>query len=117
MSANETIGGTIFPGEVQALIDAIQSIGGGALSQKAADNLQKAVKATVLQGKKSTVSITLSIKKANDEMITIEGDTKASIPSTPIAGGFFYNPRTFMPSRNRQDQMVMDFKKGEEKND
>ncbi len=100
---------TIQPGEVQSLIEAIQSIGGGLLSQQAATNLQKAVKATVLQGKKSSIVITLNIKKANDEMVTIEGTTKANIPQTPIAGGFFFNQRTYMPSRNRQDQMVIDF--------
>ena len=101
MSTNE-----ILPGEVQSLIDALNSIG-GALSEKAAINLQKAVKSTVLQGKKSTVSITLAIKKQGDDMITIEGTTKANIPQTPITGGFFFNPRTYMPSRNRQDQLVM----------
>lgn len=105
---------TILPGEVQGLIDAIKSIGGGSLSQQAANNLQKAVKATVLQGKKSTINITLAIKKSGDDMITIEGTTKANIPITPISGGFFYNPRTFMPSRNRQDQLVMNLKQGEE---
>lgn len=111
MSAKET---TILPGEVQELIDAIKSIGGGALSQQAANNLQKAVKATVLQNKKSTVNITLSIKKSGDDMIVIDGTTKANIPTTPISGGFFYNPRTFMPSRNRQDQLVMNLNKGED---
>jgi len=47
-------------------------------------------------------------------MIVIDGTTKANIPTTPISGGFFYNPRTFMPSRNRQDQLVMNLNKGED---
>lgn len=100
---------SIVPGEVQALIEAIKTIGGGALSQQAATKLSEAVKATVLLGKNSSVTIQLKIKKANEEMITIEGNTKATIPQAPISAGFFYSQQNYMPSRNRQDQMTIPF--------
>lgn len=100
---------TIQPGEVDSLIESLKSVGGGKLTQQAAENLQKCVKATVLQGKKSTLTITLDIKKQGDDMIMIEGATKANVPAQKMSAGFFYSQQNFLPSRNRQDQMVMPF--------
>ena len=99
----------IFPAEIEALIEAMKSIGGGELTRQAAENLQKAVKATYLNDKKSSISITIEITKSNDEMITLTGSTKATLPANKISGAFFVNQSTFLPSRNRPNQMVMDF--------
>jgi hypothetical protein len=103
----------ILPGEVESLIDALKSVGGGNLTRDAATNLQKCIKATVLEGKKSTITITLDIKKQGDDMIIIEGATKANIPIKKMSAGFFYSQSNFLPSRNRQDQMTMPFNKEE----
>ena len=45
----------IHPGEIEVLIEAMKSIGGGELTRQAAENLQKAVKATYLNDKKSSI--------------------------------------------------------------
>lgn len=101
----------IYPAEIEILIEAMKSIGGGELTRQAADNLQKAVKATCLEDKKSSITIVLTIQKTNDEMITISGSTKASLPAQKISGAFFVNHQTYLPQRNRPNQTVIDFKK------
>ena len=101
----------IYPAEIETLIDAMKSIGGGELTRQAASNLQKAVKATCLEDKKSSIIIELTISKTNDEMITISGSTRAKLPTQKIQGAFFVNHQTYLPTRNRPNQMVMDFKK------
>ncbi len=101
----------IYPAEIEILIEAMKSIGGGELTRQAADNLQRAVKATCLEDKKSSVTIVLTIQKTNDEMITISGSTKATLPAQKISGAFFVNHQTYLPQRNRPNQMVMDFRK------
>ena len=102
----------IFPAEIESLIDAMKSIGGGQLTQQAANNLQQAVKATCIEDKKSSITITLTVSKTNDEMITITGSTKATLPAQKIQGAFFVNHQTYLPTRNRPNQMVMEFNKG-----
>lgn len=106
MSANE-----ILPDEINVLIDAMKSIGGGELTRQAAANLSKAVKATCLEDKKSSVIIELTISKSNDEMITIAGSTRAKLPTHQISGAFFVNHQTYLPQRDRPNQMVMNFTK------
>lgn len=101
----------IYPAEIEILIEAMKSIGGGELTRQAADNLQRAVKATCLEDKKSSVTIVLTIQKTNDEMITISGSTKATLPAQKISGAFFVNHQTYLPQRNRPNQTVIDFKK------
>ena len=86
-------------------------LGGGELTRQAAENLQRAVKATVIEDKKSSVTIVLTISKTNDEMITISGSTRAKLPTQKITGAFFVNHQTYLPTRNRPNQMVMDFRK------
>ena len=76
----------IYPAEIEILIEAMKSIGGGELTRQAAENLQRAVKATCLEDKKSSVTIVLTIQKTNDEMITISGATKATLPAQKISG-------------------------------
>ena len=102
----------IYPAEIEILIEAMKSIGGGELTRQAAENLQRAVKATCLEDKKSSVTIVLTINKTNDEMITISGSTKATLPAQKISGAFFVNHQTYLPQRNRPNQMVMEFNKG-----
>lgn len=101
----------IYPAEIEILIEAMKSIGGGELTRQAADNLQKAVKATCLEDKKSSIIIELTISKTNDEMITISGSTRAKLPAQKISGAFFVNHQTYLPQRNRPNQTVIDFKK------
>lgn len=101
----------IYPAEIETLIEAMKSIGGGELTRQAAANLQSAVKATCIEDKKSSVIIELTINKTNDEMITISGSTKAKLPAQKISGAFFVNHQTYLPQRNRPNQTVMEFNK------
>ncbi|OCL85714.1 hypothetical protein AAX26_01781 [Aliarcobacter thereius] len=101
---------TIQPADVEVFIDAFKSIGGGNLALQVAQNLQKAVKNTYINEKKSSISINIDIIKTNDEMISLSGSTKANLPVQRISGAFFVNQQTFLPSRNRPDQMLMNFK-------
>lgn len=98
----------ILPGQVQALIDAFKSIGKGELSEQAAQNLSDAVKATMIEGKKSSVTIKLEISKANDEMITLTGSTEAKIPKPKPSGSFFVDPmKNYVIGRSRPDQQIL----------
>lgn len=99
----------IYPAEVETLIEAMKSIGGGEFTRQAASNLQKAVKATYTEGKKSSITMVIEISKTNEELVTLTGSTKANLPVRKIAGAFFVNQQTFLPSRNRPDQLVMNF--------
>lgn len=78
-----------YPAEIETLIEAMKSIGGGELTRQAAANLQSAVKATCIEDKKSSVIIELTINKTNDEMITISGSTKAKLPTQKNQWCFF----------------------------
>ncbi len=99
---------TVLPKDIERFINAFRSIGKGALSEQAARDMQKAIKATMIEGKKSTVTIKLDIKRSSEDMITIDGESKATIPTTKISGAFFVD-REFLPTRNRPEQLVMKF--------
>jgi len=101
----------VLPKQVEAFVNAFQSIGGGDLSMQAGEKLSEAIKATMVQGKKSSVTITLGIGRTNDEMITIDGAVKATLPTPKITGAFFVDCQNYLPSRNRPNQTVLDFDK------
>lgn len=102
----------ILPPQVEAFVNAFKSIGGGDLSIQAGLNLSEAIKATMIEGKKSMVTITLAIAKTNEEMITIEGAVKATLPAPKITGAFFVDSQNYLPSRNRPDQQILNFNQG-----
>lgn len=98
----------ILPGQVQSLIDALKSIGGGELSEQAADHLQQAVKAAMVEGKKASITIKLEITKVNSEMITVVGSSEAKIPKAKPSGSFFVDPMTnYSIGRNRPNQQIL----------
>ncbi len=97
----------ILPKQVEAFINAFKAMGGGELSMQAGDKLSKAIKATMVEGKKSTVTITLSVIKTNEEMITIDGAIKINTPTPKISGAFFVDCKNYLPSRNRPEQQLL----------
>lgn len=98
----------IFPGHIEALISALKSVGKGELAEQAADHLSQAVKATVIEGKKSTITIKLEITKQSDEMITLTGSSEAKIPKPKPSGSFFVDPmKNYQIGRNRPDQQTL----------
>jgi len=99
--------GEVLNSEIQAFIDAFQTVGNGEIADETAKNLRKCVKATMLQEKKSTLTIKIDISKVADDQITMTGTVSAKIPETQIKTGFFVNDRTFLPSRNRPEQKIL----------
>lgn len=103
--ANEN---TILPGHIEALISALQSIGKGELAHQAADHLSQAVKATMIEGKKSTITIKLEINKQSEEMVTLTGSAEAKIPKPKPSGSFFVDPmKNYQIGRNRPEQQIL----------
>jgi len=97
----------VLASEIQAFIDAFQTVGNGEIAEETAKKLKKCVKATMLQEKKSTLSIKLEIAKVADDQITMVGTVSASVPEPKIKTGFFVNDRTFIPSRNRPKEQIL----------
>jgi len=97
----------VLASEIQAFIDAFKIVGNGEIAEKTAKNLKKCVKATMLQEKKSTLTIKLEIAKVNEDQINITGVVSSKIPETQIKTGFFVNDRTFLPTRNRPEQQTL----------
>ena len=98
----------ILPGHVDPMIAALKSVGKGSLAAQMAENLQDAVKATMLEGKKSTITMKLEITKQSDEMITLTGYSEAKIPKPKPSGSFFVDPmKNYTIGRNRPDQQIL----------
>jgi hypothetical protein len=97
----------VLASEIQAFIDAFKTVGNGDIADETARNLKKCVKATMLQDKKSVLTIKLEIAKVNEDQINIVGTVSSKIPEVQIKTGFFVNDRTFLPSRNRPEQQIL----------
>ena len=97
----------ILPSQVEQFLNAFKSIGAGSLSEEAAAQLQRAVKATMIEQKKSTVTIKLHIKSNVEDQIVIEGECTATVPKPKPKAAFFVDTRTYMPTRNRPDQQIL----------
>ncbi len=98
----------ILPGHVDAMIAALKNIGQGSLAEQIAEHLQEGVKATMIEGKKSTITIKLEISRQSDEMITLVGSSDAKIPRQKPSGSFFVDPmKNYQIGRNRPDQQVL----------
>ena len=103
----------VLDNKIEGFVKALKSIGAGDLAEEAANNMVEGIKATMIEGKKSTVTITLSISQANDEMVTIEGTSTAKLPKPKPQSTFFVDGMTYLPSRERPEQRVMTFERGE----
>ena len=79
----------VLASEIQSFIDAFKAVGNGDIADETARNLKKCVKGTMLQDKKSTLTIKLEISKVNDDQINITGTVSSKIPETKIRTGFF----------------------------
>lgn len=97
----------VLTSEIQAFIDAFRTVGNGEIAEETSRNLKKCVKATMIQGKKSTLTIKLEISQIADDQIAMIGTVSAKVPEPQIKTGFFVNQQTYMPSRNRPTQQVL----------
>jgi hypothetical protein len=99
---------TILPDSQNALINALSSLGGGHLLTQAAEDMQAAVKAAMMDGSATSVTIRLEFKKTTPETLAIKGSSKATIPVLKPASMFFVNDQ-YLPSRDRPNQQLMNF--------
>ena len=88
-------------------IDAFRALGGGEIAEETAEKLQECVKATMIEGKASTLTITMGIKRTSEETVVIDGEVKAKIPKPKKSSSYYVNLQTFLPSRNRPEQQVL----------
>ena len=103
----------VLNSEIQAFIDAFRAVGNGDIADETAKKLKSCVKATMIQEKKSTLTIKLEISKVAEDQIAMTGTVSAKIPEAQIKTGFFVNDRTFLPSRNRPEQQILPSFKGD----
>ncbi len=97
----------VLPTQVEQFLNAFRSIGAGSLSEDAAKKMARAIRATMVEGKKSTVTIKLHIKSNVEDQVVIEGECTASIPKPKLKAAFFVDTQTFMPTRNRPNQQIL----------
>jgi len=97
----------ILPSEIEATLDALRAVGKGELLARVVDNIKQAAHATMVEGKKSSVTITLEFKSNDQETIILEGDTKANIPRPKTKSTFFYNFQNKLIGRDRPNQSVL----------
>ncbi len=92
----------------QALINTLQSIGGGHMIADAAEKMQQAVKAAMLEGASTSITIKIEFKKSTPESLTIKGSSNVKIPVFKPAAMFFVTD-TYLPSRERPAQQLMNY--------
>lgn len=97
----------VMASEIEAFIESFRVIGNGEIADNTAKALKACVKATMIQEKKSTITIKLEISKVADDQITMVGEVNHTIPRPKIKTGFFVNSHTFLPSRNRPNQQIL----------
>lgn len=97
----------VLASEIEAFISAFRVVGNGEIAEETSRRLKECVKATMLQEKKTTLTIKLEIGKIADDQISMTGTVSAKIPVPQIKTGFFVNDRTFLPSRNRPEQQTL----------
>lgn len=95
------------PSEIQNFIDAFRALGGGEVAEETAQKLQECVKASMIEGKASTLTISMGIKRTSEETIVIEAEVKAKIPQPKKSSSFYVNQQTMLPTRNRPEQQIL----------
>lgn len=97
----------VLASEIEAFISAFRVVGNGEIAEETSRKLKECVKATMVQEKKTTLTIKLEIGKIADDQISMTGTVSAKIPEPQIKTGFFVNDRTFLPTRNRPNQQTL----------
>jgi len=95
---------------IDQFINALRSLDGGTVASHAADGLSECIKATMIENKKSTLSIKFSIGKMAEDQVVMSAVVETKTPKPVIKTGFFVNQH-YLPTRNRPDQGVLPFSK------
>lgn len=99
---------TIVNNDIDVLIDALKSLGTGALLTQAANNLKDAVSAVQSTNKAASINIKINVKpdpNSSGEIIVF-GTTSANLPKEPIKARFYVS-NEFLPVRNAPNQMLL----------
>lgn len=97
----------VLAAEIEAFISAFRVVGNGEIAEETSKKLKECVKSTMINDKKTSITIKLEIAKVADDQITMVGTVSAKIPEPQIKTGFFVNDRTFLPTRNRPEQQTL----------
>lgn len=102
---------TIVNNDIDVLVDALKSLGAGALLSESANNLKKAIGAVRTTGKTANITIKITVKQDqnSDGEIIMFGSNSVSLPKEPVKARFFVS-ENLLPTRTAPNQMVMNFK-------
>ncbi|MBR8466356.1 hypothetical protein KDE13_08420 [Campylobacter sp. faydin G-140] len=103
---------TVVNSDIDVLIDALRSLGGGAFLSETSKNLKTAINSVVQTEKSANITLKLTIKPDQHEkgQIVVFGSNSVILPKEPIKTRFYVS-KEMLPSRNAPDQLVFDFKK------
>lgn len=100
----------VLESEVNSFLNGLQAIGRGDLVQEAAKRMKQCVKATMLEEKKSTLTIKIEInrvKESDDPQVMLSGSVAYTAPKPTVKANYFVNEHTFELSRNRPEQTIL----------
>ncbi|MDL0089268.1 hypothetical protein [Campylobacter gastrosuis] len=102
----------VINSDIDVLIDALRSLGGGAFLSETAKNLKTAINSVVSTSKPASVTLKLTIKPDQHEsgQIVVFGQNGLNLPKEPVKTRFYVS-NEMLPSRNAPEQLVFDFKK------
>lgn len=98
---------------MQAFLDVLSQIRGGAALSDAAKDLQELVQAVRETGKpgKLTFSITVEPDKADEGVVTLQPDVTLKLPKRPRAKGIFYMDQHGNLTREDPRQLEMELQR------
>ncbi|AQW80771.1 hypothetical protein CPIN17260_0443 [Campylobacter pinnipediorum subsp. pinnipediorum] len=101
---------TVVNNDIDILIEALRSLGGGSLLAQTANNLKDAISAVQSTKKTASVNIKITVKTDpnSENEIVVFGTTGVTLPKEPIKTRFYVS-REFLPTRTAPDQLVMTF--------
>lgn len=92
--------------ESEMFVEALKSIGAGELVAKCAKEMAKAIQASTLSNKPTSLTLKLDFKPSGKELLSIRGSCKAIVPVEKEESSFFVSA-AFLPTRERPEQLTM----------
>ncbi len=103
---------TVVSNEIDVLIDALKTLGNGALLSETASNVKKVIAAVSQTNKTANLSIRITIKPdANSSgEIVVYGSNTISLPKEPVRARFYVD-KDMLPVRDIPGQLTFEFNK------
>ena len=90
--------------------DILGEIAGGALAERATDELAEATAAVIETRKAATVTITIKITPNGENSVFVDGEVKAKVPKTSMPRSIFFTDAGGNLLRNDPTQPELPFK-------